>query len=193
MIMPQSHQIHKHLSHVPHLPKTRVPITTSTTKRPRSFQLVRTFNNSSPTQVWNLSVDKTFVKKSIYIFTVWAIDLSPTLLLASLKTRIILAIRNTWIMNIYSYDFLEHILTKHCKMKLPMITCFVTMKCNHHQWEAITDWWPAWFSSRSQVVSPRLLPGWSGTCGSSRALLPVGRSRSFLNIRGHIKEDGYFF
>ena len=63
MIMPQSHQIHKHLSQVPHLPKTRVPITTSTTKRPRSFQLVRTFNNSSPTQVWNLSVDKTFVKK----------------------------------------------------------------------------------------------------------------------------------
>ena len=69
MIMPQSHQIHKHFSHGPHLPKTRVPITTSTTKRPRSFQLVRTFNNSSPTQVWNLSVDKTFVKKiNLYIY-----------------------------------------------------------------------------------------------------------------------------
>ena len=63
MILPQSHQIHKHL------PKTRVPITTSTTKRPRSFQLVRTFNNSSPTQVWNLSVDKTFVKKiNLYLY-----------------------------------------------------------------------------------------------------------------------------
>ena len=133
--MPQSHQIHKHLSHIPHLPKTRVPITTSTTKRPRSFQLVRTFNKSlSPTQVWSLSVDKTFVKKSIYIFTVWAIDLSPTLLLASLKTRIILAIRNTWIMNICGYDFLEHPLTKHCKIKLPMITCFVTMRCNHFRY-----------------------------------------------------------
>ena len=134
MIMPQSHRIHKHLSHGPHLPNTRVPITTSTTKRPRSFQLVRTFNNSSPTQVWNLSVDKTFVKKSIYILTVWAIDLSPTLLLASLKTRIILAIRNTWIMNIYGYDLLEHPLTKHCKIKLPMITCFVTMRCNHFRY-----------------------------------------------------------
>ena len=63
MIMPQSKQIHKHL------PKTRVPITTSTTKRPRSFQLVRTFNNSSPTQVWNLFVDKTFVKKiNLYLY-----------------------------------------------------------------------------------------------------------------------------
>ena len=34
-------------------------------------------------------------------------------------------------MNICGYDFLEHPLTKHCKMKLPMITCFVTMRCNH--------------------------------------------------------------
>ena len=70
MIMPQSHRIHKHLSHGPHLPNTRVPITTSTTKRPRSFQLVRTFNkSSSPTQVWSLFfVDKTFVNFFLYLY-----------------------------------------------------------------------------------------------------------------------------
>ena len=61
-----------------------------------------------------------------------------------------------------------------------------------HQWEPTTDWWPAWSFSRSQVGWPRLLPGWWGTCGSSRGLLPVGRSRFFLISEGILRRMEIF-